>query len=79
VKPKAKVKMSGAPLALASDGTILVNAVEFDVKVNIDLAFEHAKMSGLPVFVGVVVPMAEVSKFTKHIDDSAADLAGHLG
>ena len=45
-----------APMAVTSAGELLVNAYQLAVGNNLSAAIDVAKASGLPVFVGLVVP-----------------------
>ena len=68
-----------APMAVASDGALLVNAHALTNKDGLAAAIEIAKKSGLGVFVGVVVPQQMRARLLKNIDDALADVVGRLG
>ncbi len=67
------------PMALTSDGTLLLNMAEFQDDLGIDALVHAAKATGLVVFVGVVVPGRFQSRVRRDLDDAARDLAGRLG
>lgn len=77
MRRRSRSRISTAPLAVASDGAILVNAAEFALVTSFDDVVKNAKASGLPVFVGVVV--AARNNVMKAIEDAAADVAGRVG
>ncbi len=68
-----------APMAVASDGSVLVNAYQLATKDGLAAAIEAARRTALVVFVGVVVPAKFGGKMAKDIDDATADVAGRLG
>jgi hypothetical protein len=54
-RPSTK-RVNTAPMAIASDGRIIVNAYPLTNRDSLSAAIKIAKESGLPVFVGIVVP-----------------------
>ena len=76
---RRRTKLSMAPMAIASDGSIVVNAAQLGTKSDLTSVVECAARSGLAVFVGVVVPGRMAEQFLKNVDDSMADIVGRLG
>ena len=68
-----------APMALTSAGEILMNAVEFENDTSPLGLVRYAETTGLVVFVGVVVPSAQMTKIMRDVDDAAADITGRRG
>jgi hypothetical protein len=66
-------------MAVASDGSVIVNAHQLAVADDLAVAVEAAQRTGLVVFVGVVVPDSEAKKLAKPIDDAAAEVAARVG
>ena len=78
--PRGASAILDAPIAFASDGTMLVNATHLGRgERNIDDVVGYAKATGLPVFVGVAVPARLRKRFVREIDDASADVVGRLG
>jgi len=71
-------KISDAPMAVASDGTVLLNLTHLE---NGDALAAARKLldGGHEVFVGVAVPARLRRELLQGIDDGAADLVGRLG
>ncbi len=67
-----------APMAVASDGSILVNAAQLVVADDLD-AVRAALATRLPVFGGVAVPPELRARFVREADDGLADVVGRLG
>jgi hypothetical protein len=64
-----------APLALASDGTVLLNVAEFDEPKNIeDLVRTALKQRGV-VFIGITANSSEVRFIMERIHDAAHEAA----
>jgi hypothetical protein len=75
-----KVRVLEVPVALASDGGILVNASQLGVgQHDLSAIIENARATGLPVFVGVAVPDRLTAHIMADIDDALADVMGRLG
>jgi hypothetical protein len=68
-----------APMAVTSAGDVVVNAVQLTMEDGLASAVEAAEKTGLPVFVGVLVPTAKLKRLLHDIDDAAADVSGRLG
>jgi hypothetical protein len=68
-----------APMAVASDGSIMINAVEFSNDLDPEVLAKFAVTTGAAVFVGLVVPPRLIGRLRKDLDDAAADIAGRLG
>ncbi len=66
-------------MAVASDGTILVNAAQLTMSGTLASVVEVARESGLEMFVGVVVPERLLPRVLRDVDDAAADIVGRLG
>jgi hypothetical protein len=71
--------VSLAPMALASDGSVLLNIAEFQDDLSIVGLARTADASGLTVFVGVAVPPGLRARLLGDIGDAASDIAGRLG
>lgn len=71
--------LSTAPMAIASDGSAVVNAYQFAREDHLEAVVEAARATGLPVFVGVVVPARLVPRVLRDVDDALADVVGRLG
>jgi group II intron reverse transcriptase/maturase len=72
-------RISMAPMAVASDGALVVNAAQLATSGSLEAIVEMAKRTGLDVFVGVVVPERLRSRVLRDLDDAAADIVGRLG
>lgn len=68
-----------APMALASDGALILNAAEFTVEGSITAIVGIAGKVGLPIFIGVVLPVRLRKRLLRDIDNAAADLGGRWG
>jgi len=71
--------VSLAAMALASDGSLLLNIAEFQDDLSIVGLARTADASGLVVFVGVAVPPGLRARLLSDIGDAASDIAGRLG
>lgn len=76
---RCQTKVAMAPLGLASDGSIIVNANQLGTATNLDAVIGYARATGLPVFVGVVVPGELRRRVLGDVDDALADVVGRLG
>jgi hypothetical protein len=74
-----RTRVVQAPMAVTSDGMIVVNATHLAVEPTLDAAIRYAKESGHDVFVGVVVPRGLRDEFVREVDDALADVVGRLG
>jgi hypothetical protein len=73
--PRARGRLHQAPLALATDGTVLVNVARLVDRDDLDRVIEHARDQGGPIFVGVLVPTADMPGLLHDLDDAAAEIA----
>lgn len=64
-----------APLALASDGTILLNIATFDVKKVLDLVYALASDEPGAVFIGIAVNPKERDRLEALLDDAMLQAA----
>ena len=65
-------------MAVTSSGDIVVNGIHLGVDDDLDAIVAYVKATGLPVFVGVVVPKGLHRKFVRELDDMAADVVGRF-
>jgi hypothetical protein len=72
-------KVNTAPMAVASDGSLIVNAYQLAVGDDLAAVTEVARKSGLLVFVGVVVPERLRRDLMRDLDDAMADVVGRPG
>ncbi len=79
MKPLKKPSLSDAPLAITSDGRLVINVTHLDGTTALIAAIERLVPSGIQVFVGLVVPGELHGKLLKELDDSLADVAGRVG
>jgi len=68
-----------APMALASDGSLLLNIAEFQDETSPDALLRAAQATGLVVFVGVIVPANRRKTLLHYLDDAVAEVAGRIG
>ena len=69
-----------APMAVTSDGTIIVNAVQLGLgETSPDVMIANARATGLPIFVGVAIPKNMKMPFAQEFDNAVADVVGRLG
>ena len=66
-------KLARAPLAITSDGEMLLNVFQFDIthKKTIDRLVAHAKDERGAVFIGVVVSATEAEQIRRELDDTS--------
>ncbi|HQP39699.1 MAG TPA: hypothetical protein PLI95_31160 [Polyangiaceae bacterium] len=64
-----------APLALASDGTILLNTAVFDVPKRIEQLLELALRERGAVFIGIALAPHEVEQLRLQVDDAVLQAA----
>ena len=71
-------RLHGAPLALASDGTVLLNAARFDDVVSLDEVVALAQEQPGLVFIGVTLSPSEVRRLRdgSSLDDACAHAIG---
>lgn len=70
---------SHAPLAIATDGSVLLNAIAFTAKDEPNAILAAALTLKRPVFVGVALTMEETHEALPLIDDAAAEIAARVG
>lgn len=68
-------RTSRAPLAVASDGTVLVNALSWTTDNDLDAVIEAARKRGGTVFVGLVMPPRRVRQALSMLDDRCAEIS----
>ena len=68
-------KIHRAPLALARDGTVLLNVAMFDVPKTIDKIFELALRERGAIFVAIAVNARELERLRDEIDDTISQAA----
>ncbi len=71
-------RSSRAPLAIASDGTVLVNALSWTTDNDLDAVIDAAKAAGGALFIGVAMRPRQVRQALKALDDAGAEIAGRL-
>jgi len=67
-----------APLALCSDGTVLLNLAEFDGVRSPAALLERALAQEGAVFIGVQLSGAEVERVLTRLDDNYTEAAAYL-
>ena len=72
-------KFVDAPIAVASDGTVIVNITHLDDTADVTEAVQQLLAEGHQVFVGVVVPAALRRALLRDVNDGLADAVGRLG
>jgi hypothetical protein len=70
--------LSMAPMAVASDGSLIVNVAVSAGRLDPQKLVERALAEGRPVFVGIVLRPKEVTFTMKALDDSTAEIASWL-
>ena len=68
-----------APLALTSDGEVLLNVGRFDDVRSLDEVLGLARAEGGPVFVGVALHEGEMRLLSHRLADAAEETAALLG
>jgi hypothetical protein len=76
---KLAARFSTAPLAIATDGSVLVNVAQLLVDDDVGAIIEEARRHKGPIFVGVPMSRAEVKTALRALDDAAAEVAAHVG
>jgi hypothetical protein len=76
--PKKVTVVSDAPMALASDGKLLVNVTHLKDGDILEAARELLD-AGHTLFVGIAVPARHRKRLARDVDDAAADMVGRLG
>ncbi len=75
---KRKGKVLDAPMAITSDGTVLLNVTHLKNGDALEAARELLA-EGHEVFVGIAVPGQLRGELLRGIEDGAADLLGRIG
>jgi hypothetical protein len=78
MKPLKKPSLSDAPLAITSDGRLVINVTHLDGMARVITTAEKLVPEGSQLFVGVVVPEALKGKLVKELNDVTADVAGRV-
>ncbi len=76
---RSNPSFSTAPLALASDGTILVNVAQLVTEDDLEAVIDAAKKHQGPIFIGVPLTKAETKSALARMDDAAAEIAARIG
>jgi hypothetical protein len=76
---RRRAKMNMAPMAVASDGEIVINAAQLTTSGSLAAIVKVAERTGLAVFIGVVVPEGQQRRVLDVVDDALADVVGRLG
>lgn len=71
-------KIHRAPLALATDGTVILNMAMLDVPKRVEKLIEAALAERGAIFIGVVLNRAELECLQDIVDDNALQAAFHL-
>lgn len=71
----ARRKAHAAALALASDGTLLLNVAADAGDDDLEALLEQARKSGGSVFIGVPLSTAEARRVAKRLEHSSAESA----
>jgi hypothetical protein len=72
-------KPNDAPMAVTSDGSVLVNVMQLDVGCDPTEAVRVLLKLHHEVFVGVVVRKGHRRTLMRDVDDALADVVGRLG
>lgn len=64
-----------APLALATDGTFLLNLATFDLPKRLDALLELALEERGAVFIGIALARSEVERLRALVDDASLQAA----
>jgi hypothetical protein len=74
-----KRRIHQAPIAVASDGSVLVNAARMAIRNDItDIISEARKQAG-KIFIGVTLDTHEAKTLLRDVDDFAAEIAARIG
>jgi hypothetical protein len=68
----------GAPMAVTSDGAILINAA-YVLDLDDPVAIIEKLGPGAKLYIGVVVPQGQVREILARLEDAAAEIAGVIG
>ena len=76
--PVKKRNLSDAPMAVASDGSLLLNVSMTDGPTDPKSLLERALAQGSQVFIGVVATPSEVTITKRWMADSTVEIVGAL-
>lgn len=76
---KQTSQLIDVPLALASDGTMLVSITHLEQIDDVAAVIARLIGEGHRLFIGVAVPGALRAKLLRDVDDGLADVVGRLG
>ena len=71
--------MVSAPLAVASDGTLLINAMGLTTRSDLESLVTVARGSGRIVFIGIALDQCEITDALRQLDEACAEIAARLG
>jgi len=71
-------KLNMAPMAVTSDGTLLINAA-YALDVEDPVAIVEMLGPGAKLYIGIVVPPPQVREGLERLDDAVAEIAGRTG
>ncbi|MFI5302068.1 MAG: hypothetical protein ACHREM_28590 [Polyangiales bacterium] len=77
--PKAAPKIVDAPLAIASDGTVLIGIAWLDHTSKAIEAAQKLLDEGHVIFIGVAIRKSMRADLVAEIESGAAEVAGRLG
>ena len=75
---RRRIRIVEAPLAIASDGTVLVNVGHSDGPSDPRAIFDRAFAGGDSIFIGVAVRPKELAFIKRGIDNHGAELASRI-
>lgn len=67
-----------APLAITSDGDVLLNVAELMDGPERERLLREAVRTNAPVFIGVRLTTAEIDAILEHVDNALAETVGRL-
>ncbi|MFI5302619.1 MAG: hypothetical protein ACHREM_31405 [Polyangiales bacterium] len=76
---EAAPRILDAPLAVASDGTVLIGIAWIDHTAKAIEVAQKLLAEGRSVFIGVAVPKRLNTRLARDMEDAAADIVGRLG
>ena len=79
MKTLMKPSLSDAPMAITSDGRLVINVTHLNGMARVIATAEKLVPERSQLFVGLVVPRELRRKLVKELDDSLADVAGRVG
>jgi hypothetical protein len=72
------MKLCKAPFAVTSDGTVVINVVEFDGVRNVEDAVVVAKRQAAPIFIGVPLTKSEVRRVLARVGHGHREAAAQI-